>query len=184
MPHHHPNSLANLIPYVPGQSGNPKGIQSAGRLLSDTFNYFATSDLTEDDLRRIVKDKSLGWTRRTAALRVLRSMESGDMSDFEPVIDGDLSLRALKSQGVNTEIVKKIKKKRRVMTAPDGSRVEDTEREIELHDRSGVDFDRVSDRTEGKPAQTVNVNNSAPPMIVVFGAEPPPRPQLVGESPQ
>ena len=39
-----------------------------------------------------------------------------------------------------------------------GSRDSLIDREIELHDRAGVDFDRISDRTEGKPKQTLDIN--------------------------
>jgi hypothetical protein len=42
--------------FKPGESGNPKGRQSAGTTLKEWVNIFATSELTADQIRRIARD--------------------------------------------------------------------------------------------------------------------------------
>lgn len=143
-------TLANLRPpWKPGQSGNPKGRPSASITIEEWINVFAAERLTEDQLRAIARGKNEDWTRRTAADRALKTFETGDLADFEEVLDGEKKLHELRTAGVNTEIVKKCKTKRR--TLDDGT--VEVEREIELHNRSGEEFDRVMDRTGGKPMQ-------------------------------
>ncbi len=84
-------------------------------------------------------------------------MEAGDIADFEPVLDGQMSLRELRTAGICTTVVKKVKtKKRSIPQGPDKEPIEEVEREIELHDRSGREFDRVLDRTDGKANQTIS----------------------------
>ena len=63
----------------------------------------------------------------------------------------------LKARGVNTALVKKIKERRE--HDKDGNVVAVT-REIELHDRSGTEVDRVADRTEGRPTQAIDLGGS------------------------
>jgi hypothetical protein len=88
-------------------------------------------------------------------------MEAGDLADFDPFFDDGAKLKDLRAAGVNTEIVKKRKEKRREIPQEDGPPIIEVDREIELHDRAGDDFDRVMDRTVGKPSQAVEVNINA-----------------------
>lgn len=133
-------------PFQPGQSGNPKGRASAGTTLREHINAFSVSDLTETQLRKIARDPDVGWTRRTAAVRVLRSMEDPDLADFQAVVRGETSIEDMRKAGVNTSVIKKLKPTEFGL-------------EIELHDRSGDDFDRISDRTDGRPIARVEVKN-------------------------
>lgn len=149
----------NLIPYKPGESGNPEGRKTAGATLREWFNSLAERGLTEAEVRAIAKDRNAPWPKRSAALRVLRTLEDGDLADMQAFIDGDASLVELREKGVNTAIVKKAKARVRTFTNQDGGTETTIEREIELHDRAGADFDRVSDRTEGKPTQRVEVKD-------------------------
>jgi hypothetical protein len=130
--------------WKPGQSGNPTGKpRSAGYTLREWINRFAEDGHTEDELRKIARGKANPWPMRAAAERVLRAIESADLADFEELVEGTKRLTQLRSEGVNTAVVKKIK--------PCGERGF----EIELHDRSGVDFDRIIDRTDGRPTTAV-----------------------------
>ncbi len=143
-----PRSLANLKPWQQGQSGNPKGRTNAGNTLIEHINAFSVSDLTEKQLRKIARDPNTGWTRRTAAIRVLRSMEDPDLADFQDIVTRDKTVKQMRDAGVNTSVIKKIK--------PTEFGVE-----IELHDRSGDDFDRISDRTDGRPTQRLEVKDDS-----------------------
>jgi hypothetical protein len=142
-----------LMPQRAGQpSHNPKGRPSAGSSIIECINDLATAalehGLTEDDLRVIAEDKEQPWPKRAAARRIIRSFEDGDLADFDEWLSGEASgLAELRKKGINTQAVKKAKVK-----ILEGGVVE---REIELHDRSGADFDRILDRTEGKATQRV-----------------------------
>jgi hypothetical protein len=144
----HPNSRKNLIPPAkPGEVRNPKGRTTAGASIREYMNAMAEAELTETELRTIARSKVQPWTRRAAAERILRTLETGDVADFLPVVEGKKTLKELRDEGINTEVVKKIK--------PSEHGVE-----IELHDRAGADVDRIMDRTDGRPKQTVDVNNT------------------------
>jgi hypothetical protein len=149
----HPNSLANLKPIQPGEARNPNGRKSAGATIREWVNSFAEADLNIDQLRKIAKDPKEGWTRRAAAERIIRTMESGDLADFEDVIQGRTGLKDLRQSGIITEVVKKLRQKSRRVPVGDGETEEIIEREIELHDRAGADFDRVVEQTDGTPVQ-------------------------------
>lgn len=141
--------------FKPGNKMSP-GRKSLGASLADWLNIFDTQDLREDDLRRIARDKAEPVTKRGAAERMLLLVERGDVADFERLLEGDQTLRQVRDLGINTEVVKKIKVKRRTIPSEgDGPDAVEVEREIELHDRSGDEFDRICDRTEGKPKQSV-----------------------------
>lgn len=138
-----------------GQSGNPSGRPSIGMTLKEHLNNFSHHELTEFDLRKIAKDKNQSVPIRGAAERAIRIIESPDMADYADLLSGARTLGEMKRAGVNTEAIKKFKQKTHVNK--DGTYT--IEREIELHDRSGVDFDRIVDRTEGKPKQSVDVTS-------------------------
>ncbi len=130
---------------------------SAGAKIKLSLNHLSEKDLTENEIRAIARDKALPWTRRAAAERILRTLESGDMADFESYLDSGEKLKSLRAKGLNTEVIKKVKTRIREIPQQDGPPITETEREIELHDRAGVDFDRVMDRTEGKPSQSIQI---------------------------
>lgn len=159
-----PNSLANLKPAKPGEVRNPQGRKTAGASIREWVNSFAEADLTLAQLRKIAKSPKEGWTRRAAAERIIRTMEAGDLADFAGFLKGENNLEDLRAMGINTEVVKKLKQKTRKVPVAGGEKddVEEIiEREIELHDRSGEDFDRVINHTDGNPTQrTESVNRT------------------------
>lgn len=152
--------------FKPGESGNPSGKRSAGHTIREWINTLSEGDHTEEELRRIARDKRIGWTKRLAAERILRSLEHGDLADFAPLLKGEADLPKLREDGINTEVVKKIKQKSRVVPVGEGETEEIIEREIELHDRAGEDFDRIIDRTLGKPAQSIDHTSGGKPFVV------------------
>lgn len=132
-------------PWKPGESGNPEGRPAAGASIKEFTNIL--QGMTELEVRAIARDKSAPVFKRAAAERWLRSIEVCDIADFQAVLQGGESaktLEQLRREGVNTEVVKKLK------YGKDGP-------EIELHDRSGEDFDRICDRTDGKPTESLNI---------------------------
>lgn len=146
--------------FKPGESGNIAGRPpNAGSSVLEWVNKLAAADLGEDDLRRVARDRAAPWRKRTAALRMLRTMECGDIADFQPLLNGRMDLVELRDSGVNTELVKKFKVKTHTEMI-DEEEVEIVERELELHDRSGDDFDRILDRTNGRARQTVEVEGA------------------------
>jgi hypothetical protein len=82
---------------------------------------------------------------------MLRTVEAPDLADFEDLVKGSTTLKALRDQGINTEAIKKIK-------PTEGGN------EVELFDRAGVDFDRVVEHTDGKPHQTADVTSGGQPI--------------------
>lgn len=119
-----------------------------------------------EDVSTMAKKGEGNW--RPAAIRLLRTIENPDMADFEPVLEGQESLRESRGSGHDTSLIKKCKTKRRIIPqGKDKDPIEEVEREIELHDRSGVDFDRAMDRTEGKPAQRI-VGDTGGPLEVII----------------
>lgn len=111
--------------------------------------------LTERSLRAISKDHRVGSNKRTAAQRLLRMMECGDLADMQGLCDGSQTLAELRESGVNTEVVKKVKTRTRSLMENGETVGVEVEREVELHDRSGDEFDRVMDRTKGRPRQEI-----------------------------
>ncbi len=157
--------------FAPGQSGNPKGTRSAEAIINITINALMDADPGEDCLRRIAKDRTEGIQRRVAARRLLLMLEQADMTDFEPYLEGEANLRELRGNGVNTEVVKKVKTKR--IITPQGEQM--VEREIELHDRDGKEFDRVLDRvSEKQHGPTVQIGTDNVNLVLVHTAPPPP----------
>lgn len=115
------------------------------------MNDLGRENPTEAELRKIARDKSEPVTRRAAAERMIRMVEAPDLADFEEYLESGKKLGDLRREGVNTEAVKKAKVK--VKTDKDGG--VEIERELELYDRAGTDFDRVMDRTIGKPTESL-----------------------------
>lgn len=147
-PQPHPE---NLKPFPPGVSGNPEGRKTAGATIREHINSLAEKGLTEAELLAVARDKNEPWTRRAAAERILKTLEVGDLADFQPLMHG-MTLQQLRDQGVNTETLKKYR------LGKDGV-------SFELHDRAGTDFDRVVEQTAGKPEQAVR-HSGAVNMIV------------------
>lgn len=145
--------------WKPGQSGNPAGRPpNAGASLREWVNTFAAKGLSRKQIEAIARDDSVPWPKQAAAIRVLRTTEVIDLADFAPLVTGEKTIDQMRDEGVDTSVVKKIK--------PTQFGIE-----IELHDRSGEDFDRVSDRTEGKPTQRVDVKHDGSLRTTAEGAD-------------
>ena len=71
----HPNSLANLRSWEPGQSGNPAGRKPAGLSLLEWINVMHTK--TEADVQKIADDESEPVVKRVAAKAWLGALSSG-----------------------------------------------------------------------------------------------------------
>lgn len=139
-----------------GETGNPGGRPSVGASAKEWMNILdekvQQGELDEDGLRAVARDKRMPPSKRAAATRLLHMIESSDLADYDDLCDGTTTLSKLREKGVNTAVVKKIKTRR--LYDKDGK---DTgvEREVELHNRTGEDFDRVLDRTVGRPTQEI-----------------------------
>jgi hypothetical protein len=170
----HPNSLANLKPFEPGVSGNPKGRKTAGASVREWMNVLGEQDLTVPELRAIAADEKLPALKRAAAERIVRMTERPNLADFADYIDGEVGIKDLAASGIDTAIVKKAKTRKRTYETQAGTSVTEVEREIELHDRSGEEFDRVCDRTEGRPTQAIDVSaTNMPSAVKIIFDEPP-----------
>lgn len=147
--------------WQPGQSGNPKGRPTAGASLREWLNVFADAAMTERQLADVARDPDAPWAKRAAAQRALRTIQMPDLADFEPYAKGDVSLQDLRAAGIDTSMLKKAKvKNRKVFSGgPDDAPEELVEREIELKDPAGEEFDRIADRTEGRPTQRVDLKH-------------------------
>jgi hypothetical protein len=150
--------------WQPGQSGNPAGRKTAGALVKEEINSMALAGLTEQQIKFEARDPKNTWQRRMAAEQMLVGLEHGDIADFAGLLRGENTIEDLKGMGINTEVIKKLKQKSRKVPVGEGQIEEVIDREIELHDRRGAEFDRVCDRTDGKPNQPVEVVNGVPVM--------------------
>jgi hypothetical protein len=70
----------------------------------------------------------------------------------------------LRAKGINTRMVKKV----RVRAYTDEKGGTTVTREVELFDRSGEEFDRIADRTEGKPTQALQVSGELPTAVRII----------------
>ncbi|MDB5295093.1 MAG: hypothetical protein JWO31_1076 [Phycisphaerales bacterium] len=137
--------------FKPGpDSRRAPGRPSGGLSVLEWSN--ALADATEAELAAAAGDADAPWSKRTAAARMLRTLEAGDLADFGPVLDGTMTLADLRKSGVNTAVVKKCKT--RTHTGDGGGT--EVEREVELHDRAGDEYDRVLDRMYGRARQSVD----------------------------
>lgn len=155
-----PNGKGMINRFVKGESGNPSGRKSLGASVVEWVNSLSHRGYDERKLRRIAKNRYANCNMRLAAKRLLRMMEDPDMADFEDLLDGQKSLKELRGDGIDTRVVKKCKTKTRHIQQGDGDPIVEVEREIELHDRSGEEFDRILDRTDGKANQTIQVDSN------------------------
>lgn len=165
-------SRANLIPAKPGDVRNPQGFTNAGQTIKKTLNEFSSAGLTEEQLRIIARNRTESWVRRAAAERALRTLEVGDLADMGKALGNDDALKELRDSGVNTEVVKRYKTTTRIVRDSKGDPITEVERQIELHDRAGQDFDRIMDRTEGKPKQVADINLTGLPAKAYLGDDP------------
>lgn len=132
--------------FKPGNPGGP-GRPPAGVTILEHINGFVMADTSAKALKRIAKDENEGVARRIAARRLLSAVDQNDLADFTPLVEGEMTLAQLRAKGVDTTIVKKSKTR----FLKDGG----IEREVELRDEAANDFDRILDRTIGKPKQEV-----------------------------
>ena len=91
------------------------------------------------------------------------TLESGDLADLQPVLRGEKTLEQLRAEGVNTEVIKKFKVRSRVIKVGDGQTEQQIERELELHDLSGSDFDRIVNTTDGFPTKKLQLSGDTDP---------------------
>ncbi len=114
------------------------------------FNGMSRRKLHHTKLRAIVRNVNLPQLKRAAAERLLRTVDSVSIADFEEYCNGRATLKELGAAGVNVDALRKVKQ----TTKSDGT----VTREVELFDRAGEELDRIMDRTIGKPAQAVQVS--------------------------
>jgi hypothetical protein len=144
--------------FKPGQSGNPAGRPALGASIREWMNIMGAQGLTEAALRAVSRDVKAPMPKRAAAIRLLRTLEVPDVADFEDLLTGDATLKSARKKGVRTDLIKKIKTRTRTVGMDaDENPIIEVERELELYDRSGEDFDRVVEQTDGRPRQTVGV---------------------------
>jgi hypothetical protein len=143
----------------PGERLNPHGRKTAGATIREWINALAEADLTAAELLKVARDPSVGWTKRAAAERILRTLEAGDISDFTDLLNGKVDLKALRKKGVNTEVLKQFKQKTRRVPVGNGKSEEIIDREIEMHDRAGPEFDRIVEHTDGTAIRRQNIVN-------------------------
>lgn len=155
--------------WKPGQSGNPDGRPpAAGATIKEWANLLVHQGVAEPELRRIARDPKEHPARRMAADQILGCFERGDMADYVPVLEGTKTLADVREDGMDTGLVKKMTVKTRRIPGVPGVPEEIIERSIELADRRGECFDRISDRTDGKPRQSVTVENNAPVAVQIL----------------
>ncbi len=178
-----PNSLANLKPWKPGESGN--GHLTLGASIKEWLNMFADMQLGAEKLREFARDEKAPATKRFAAVRMLRMIEHPDMADFEPVLDGQMSLRELRNAGINTAVVKKTKTKTKTTPGRDGAPpTVEVEREIELVDRSLEEGRFGTEATDGRPGQSEESADKDPARLLVSITITNGQPTLKTEAPQ
>ena len=157
-----PSPISGVVPPVEHRfkEGNKLSPSrpAAGATIKQWLNVFAADDLDEESLRRIAGDRKAPWPKRAAANRAIKTMESPDLSDFAGLLRGENQLEDLRAMGINTDVVKKFKQKTRKVSVGEGQTEEVIDREIELYDRSGTDFERVVNHTDGSPIQTVRAD--------------------------
>lgn len=154
-----------------GTTLNPRGCVTAGATLRQQLNALAQAGLTEKQLRNIAGNKSIAWTRRSAAKQILLSMEVSDIADMEPLLNGAVSLEQLRKKGVDTSRIKKIKVRTRTLYEGDEETGTEVEREVELHNRATDVFGVICDQTEGRPKQTLDVTSGDEPIRGLADAE-------------
>lgn len=123
--------------------------------LTAFLRLFLNGRYTEYRLRCIAKNPKALVAKRSAALCILRSLENPDLADFSELLTGKKTLKEMRDEGYQTDHIKKLKVRNRKVKVADGEYEEFVEGEIELFDRAGINFDRVADRTEGTPKQTI-----------------------------
>lgn len=80
----HPNSLANLRPFPPGQSGCPGGSRRGGAWISEWVNTMlgenddGTGRYTNADLDSVLADDAAPLAKKVAAVIVLNSLKTGE----------------------------------------------------------------------------------------------------------
>jgi len=87
------------------------------------------------------------------------------MSDYAPLLDGDMTLKEAEAAGIDTAVIKKAKTRRRIIQREGQDPVVEIEREVELHDRSLAESEFTVEQTGGRATETVRVEGG--PVAVV-----------------
>lgn len=148
--------------FKPGESGNISGrAKNAGATISEQLNILThDEEMDEEGLRNMARGARVPIAKRIAARQLLRTIEAGDIADYAKLLEGQETLEQARERGVNTSLIKKIKRKSHYEKDEDDEPLLHTEAELELHDRVGDSFDRVCDRTDGRPRQAVDVTGN------------------------
>jgi hypothetical protein len=150
--------------FQPGESGNPKGRKTLGAYVTEWLNAFSFRKVNRRTLLRIARSRKADPNMIIAAGRMLAMMDRPDLADFEPLVDGQLSLRELRAQGVDTSQLKRWEPKKTKTTIRKQGEAdveeETSEAKIELFDRAPQAFDAVLDRTDGQPGQSLRITGS------------------------
>jgi hypothetical protein len=149
--------------FQPGRSGNPAGRpKNAGQSLVEVTNSLAADEsMTVQRLREIARDPKSHPIKAAAAKQLLQMSMHATLADFEEIDDGK-SLKELEMAGVPVELLRKRKKTEKSFTDRDGQTETTVTYELELHplEVAGNAYDRVSDRTTGKPKQAVELTGA------------------------
>src|SRR4051812_27652554 len=94
------SQLANLIPFKPGQSGNPLGRPSAGATVKEWCNSLMQRNLTKKQLLAITRKDGIPIGESVAALHLLRMAENPDLADYTPFLDAEKDLVQLRKKGL------------------------------------------------------------------------------------
>ena len=106
-----PNGGALLTPWQPGQSGNPRGVRTAGASYRQWLNALTGDTYSEADLERIAfapKTAKIPPMKRRAAKTILRADTDGFSRAGKPLDGDDLDRIADRTEGLPVKRVESL----------------------------------------------------------------------------